>query len=309
MAATSGIVIANPKAAADPLLREAVESMRQRGHVLEVNPTWEAGDGARLCREALAKKAKRIIAAGGDGLLNEVANSLLTTDTSTDACLGTLPYGTANDFARANGIDPALPRVALQTALEAGPTRIDVVRCNDRYFINSCTAGFGAEVTSDTQSGAKNLLGSFSYLLSALAKAPELTPYQLEIDCDDVHWRGEAVGFALTNGRQAGGGIVVSPDAKLDDGVFDGLLFRSMSLSSTLYLLQQLSTGERPASNGDVERLHGRNIRIRSNRPLPMTLDGEPVIASEFELSLEPRRLNLALPVDSPLLSMKPGKA
>lgn len=308
---TRSRIIANPSAAADPALADAVQRMEREGHRIEITPTQRAGDGARLCHDALQHGVTRIVAAGGDGLLGEVANALLADGrwaaAAQRAVLGVLPYGTANDFARANGLECDDAATGLAVALENQPRRIDIVRCNERYFINSCTAGFGAKVTSDTQSGFKSLLGGASYLLSALTRVSELEPYRLDIDGDALSWQGEAFGFALTNGRQAGGGILISPEALLDDGHFDGLLFPAMTLSAAVYLLQQLATGERPTPSEDIVSLRGNSLRIRADRPLPITLDGEPLEVRQLELELYPQRLAMALPADTPLLGQGRG--
>ena len=327
---TLSVIIANPDAAADESLALAIRERRQRGYDIELAPTRCAGDAARLCGEWRARGAARIIAAGGDGLLNEVATAILagtvqsgsaqqafaaqptlgqdppvrkpSTGKSASAILGILPYGTANDFARANGLAPGDVATSLAVALENRPRLIDVVRCNEAFFVNSCTAGFGARITTDTQSGIKSLLGGVSYLLNALTHISELEPYLLDVESGDTRWRGEAIGFAVTNGRQAGGGVVISPEARLDDGVIDGLLFPAMTLGGAAYMLQQYSTGEQPANSGDMVLLQGRRLRIHADRPLPITLDGEPREEQELLLTVCPGALAMALPADSPLL-------
>lgn len=97
-------IIVNGKSAGDPALREAVATIREQGYRLEVRVTWEGGDAARYAGEAVKDQIDVVIAAGGDGTINEVVNGVLQADDAPKIAVGIVPYGTANDFATGCGI-------------------------------------------------------------------------------------------------------------------------------------------------------------------------------------------------------------
>ena len=141
-------LIVNGKAASSPELRTAVNQLREKGHCLEVRVTWEGGDAARLAQEAQRDNVEVVIAAGGDGTINEVVTGLMQSADEPNVAVGVVPFGTANDFAHGCGIPIGDPLAALELILSTKPTPIDVACCNDRYFLNVASGGFGAEVTA-----------------------------------------------------------------------------------------------------------------------------------------------------------------
>src|SRR5690606_31740795 len=120
-------LVLNGKAAGDPRLREAVESLRGRGFEVGVRVTWEDGDADRIVEEAIRDAVAVVIAAGGDGTLSAVASALARHPDGPVPSLGLLPMGTANDFATAAGIpDEPLAALALVADIDAQP--IDLLR-------------------------------------------------------------------------------------------------------------------------------------------------------------------------------------
>ena len=111
-------LILHGKAAGVPEIRQAVEAVRNRGHRLDVRVTWEAGDSIRYAKEAAADGVETVVAGGGDGTLNEVAAGVVDGSGPPSCCLGLLPLGTANDFAKACGIPVDNPEAALMLAAE-----------------------------------------------------------------------------------------------------------------------------------------------------------------------------------------------
>ncbi len=177
-------VIANGKVAGDPRLREAVRVVRERGHPVRVGVTWEAGDAGRFVRDAAASGVEGVIAAGGDGTINEVVAGLVDLARSRPIppnaalprlpALGIVPLGTANDFARGCGLPTDDLTAALLSAAEGVAVPIDVGRVNGHTFINVATGGFGTQVTVDTPPEVKRLLGRVAYLVSGVASIGRL---------------------------------------------------------------------------------------------------------------------------------------
>ena len=137
-----------------PELRQMVSWVRQRGHAVDVHITWNAGDGEALASAAADRGTDAVIACGGDGTLNEVANGL----DGRDVPLGVVPLGTANDFARQTGI-PEDADHAMDVILRRNPVRIDTASMNGRRFLNVSTGGVGAEATAETPADFKASLG------------------------------------------------------------------------------------------------------------------------------------------------------
>ena len=113
-------LVVNGKAAGDPPLRPAIDRIREQGHRFEVRVTWEAGDAARYAAEATAEGVEVVVAAGGDGTINEVASGVLSVDASPTTSVAVVPYGTANDFATGIGVLKGDP---LQAPPVGGPRR------------------------------------------------------------------------------------------------------------------------------------------------------------------------------------------
>jgi YegS/Rv2252/BmrU family lipid kinase len=133
-----------------------------------------------------------------------------------------LPLGTANDFARGAGIDAKDLTGALELACTGSPTKIDVGRMNDQYFITVASAGFGAEVTATTPQDMKKLLGGMAYSVMGFAKAFQLEPYEGRLILPDgVVKEGSMLIMAIGNSRFAGGGYEVAPQASVTDGLLD----------------------------------------------------------------------------------------
>lgn len=239
MATRSLRIILNGKKSAAPLIREAVEAVRKRGHRVDVRVTWEGGDAARLAQEALSERADVIVAAGGDGTVNEVANGICEATQAPEVAMAVMPLGSANDFARGCGISVTDPVEALQLAASGEPTPIDVVQFNDRYFMNSIIAGFGAEVTFKTSERMKKAIRGAAYGLTGCLMALQQTVYRGRVRTKDGETERQTVFAALSNGLQAGG-VVVAPRARLNDGHIDLLSVPDFSVSQLPAIIRDL---------------------------------------------------------------------
>ena len=212
------LLILNGKSADNVPLREAVMAQREKGQDLQVRVTWEKGDAVRYVDEAVQLGAATVIAGGGDGTINEVAAALAQVAQEKRPALGILPLGTANDFATSTSIPEEMDK-ALALALLGKTTAIDIVRVNDdHYFINMATGGFGTRITTETPERLKAALGGVSYLIHGLMRMDTLKPDRCEIRGEGFQWQGDALVIGIGNGRQAGGGQQLCPDALINDG-------------------------------------------------------------------------------------------
>jgi YegS/Rv2252/BmrU family lipid kinase len=149
-------LILNGKAAGHDALQAAVARQRAAGHSIEVRVTLEKGDARQFVAEA--GEVDLLIAAGGDGTVNEVVHGLMDLSTVARPVLGVVPLGTANDFAIGCGI-PRDPEKALALCMEGEGIPVDVGKANEHWFLNAASIGFGAEVTATTPPELKRLLG------------------------------------------------------------------------------------------------------------------------------------------------------
>jgi len=293
----ASLLILNGKGTDNDLLRQAVNLLREEGVTIHVRVTWEKGDAARYIKEACDLGVETVIAGGGDGTINEVATALIVVPEAGRPALGILPLGTANDLATSAGIPESLDK-ALQLAIAGKATAVDIARVNDdTCFINMATGGFGTRITSETPEKLKGALGGVSYLIHGLVRMDLLKPDTCEITGENFHWQGDALVIGIGNGRQAGGGQQLCPDALINDGQLQLRIFSANELLPAL-----LTTLTNPEESPNV--IDGQSAWFEVAAPNGMTfnLDGEPLSGERFRISLLPGALRCRLPPDCPLL-------
>src|SRR5438876_6797829 len=168
-------LILNGKAAGNDALKTAVARQRAIGHTIEVRVTSEKGDARRFVAET--GEVDLLIAAGGDGTLNEVVHGLMDLSEVARPVLGVVPLGTANDFATGCGI-PHDPEEALALCMEGEGVPVDVGKANKHWFLNAASIGFGAEITATTPPELKRLLGHAAYTVMGAILATNVRHYQ-----------------------------------------------------------------------------------------------------------------------------------
>ncbi|SEL48672.1 lipid kinase YegS [Pseudomonas sp. NFIX51] len=296
MSERKAMLILHGKQALNEEVREAVERKREEGWELAVRLTWEAGDAQRLVDEALVAGYTRLIAGGGDGTLRDIAEAMAAQ--AHDASLVLLPLGTANDFARAAGVS-LLPHEALNL-LDVPARAIDLGEVGGQVFLNMATGGFGSQVTANTSEDLKKILGGAAYLFTGLSRFNELHAAYGELQGPDFHWRGELLALGIGNGRQAGGGHLLCPEAMADDGLLDvSILPAPQELVGTLKDLL--------AGGWGIDNLFVRTrlpwVEIKVSEGLDINLDGEPLQGENLCFRALPGALRVHLPEDSPLLA------
>ncbi|QQZ40379.1 lipid kinase YegS [Pseudomonas sp. SK3(2021)] len=295
MSERKAMLILHGKQALNEEVREAVARKREEGWELAVRLTWEAGDAQRLVGEALALGYTRLIAGGGDGTLRDIAEAMAAQ--ANDASLVLLPLGTANDFARAAGVS-LLPHEALNL-LDVPARTIDLGEVGGQVFLNMATGGFGSQVTANTSEDLKKILGGAAYLFTGLSRFNELHAAYGELQGPDFHWCGELLALGIGNGRQAGGGHLLCPEALADDGLLDlSILPAPQELVGTLKDLL--------AGGWGIDNLFVRTrlpwVEIKVSEGLDINLDGEPLQGENLRFRALPGALRVHLPEDSPLL-------
>jgi lipid kinase YegS len=300
-------LILNGKSACDEPLREAVAALRARGVALSVRVTWEVGDAERYVAEAIADGNETVIAAGGDGTLSAVATALAHRDESADALptLGLVPMGTANDFASAAQI-PEFVADAFDL-IEGEPARaIDLLKLaangSVHWAANLASGGFGTQVTVDTPDGMKKLLGGLAYLVTGMSMLGRIEPLHARIHGPGFDWEGGFIALGVGNGRQAGGGQALCPDALVDDGLLDVTIVPELEGEVAATLGTMLTDGRHAALDRIATRRQLPWLEIDALEPIVLNLDGEPVESGHFRIYCVPGRVRMHLPPDCPLL-------
>ena len=308
MAQPRWCLILNGKSAGDDALREAVATMRQRGIALSVRVTWEAGDAERHVSEAIAEGVDTLVAAGGDGTLSEVATTLAHRDETADALptLGLVPLGTANDFASAAGI-PDEPLAALELVAAAPAVAIDLIRLEaedgTHWCANLASGGFGTQVTVETDEGLKKMLGGLAYLVTGISRLGRIDPVQIDVRGPGFAWEGGMIALGIGNGRQAGGGQALCPDARVDDGLLELTVVPELSGEVAATVGTLVTEGKAAALERVAVRAQLPWMEIDAPEPLTLNLDGEPVQSRHFRIDCVAGRVRMHLPPDSPLRS------
>ncbi|HBX57680.1 lipid kinase YegS [Pseudomonas sp. UBA2684] len=290
------LLILHGKQALNEDVRAAVTARREDGWELAVRVTWEAGDAQRLVAQALQDDYPILIAGGGDGTLREVAEAMALA--KTDASLALLPLGTANDFAHAAGV--SLNPLEALALLDTPARSIDLGEVDGQLFLNMATGGFGSNVTANTSEELKRVLGGAAYFLTGLTRFAEVRSAFGRFSGPDFLWEGDFLALGIGNGRQAGGGHLLCPQALVDDGLLDVCIVpAAQDVVGTLGTLL----------SGGINGLESVSLSVRlpwleieAPEGLDLNLDGEPMESRQLRFCARPGALKVHLPMASPLL-------
>ncbi|HEY0671695.1 MAG TPA: diacylglycerol kinase family protein [Longimicrobiales bacterium] len=273
-------------------LRTAVRSLRKTGYQVTPRLTFDHNDAVRFARTAVRRQFDLVIAAGGDGTINQVVNGLVGSGALELPRLAIIPLGTANDFAKGLGIPQTIPE-AFDVALRGVPTTIDVADLNGRCFVNVSTGGFGPDITEAASSKSKARFGKMAYLFTAVRKLAELEPARAQFKVDGrVLYEGPFFFFAVGNARHTGGGTPVTPRADYSDAQLDVVVVTGEKRRDFLSLLPDLRAGKHP-EDPDVLYVKGRDVRVKPFVPIAVNADGEPIRGEEFHYHLRGQQITV----------------
>lgn len=288
-------VILNPSAGSAGDLDDLVARLG-RLPAAEIRLTNKRGAAARFAKNALQKGCEVIIAAGGDGTLNEIVNGI--GEKLGDARVGLIPLGTGNDFARTLGIP-----TAVEDAIEliaTGKTRaVDLVRVTSdevRYFVNVSAGGFSGLVNEKLTPKMKKTWGPLAYLRSAAAALPELRAYETTLAFDNAESiRIELYNVVVANGRYVAGGTLIAPDASIDDGLLDIVLIPKRSGAELALVAAQIALGSHLSNDAIVFR-RAAKLTVNSKPGMWFNVDGELVGNEPARFEIVPRALSFIGP-------------
>jgi YegS/Rv2252/BmrU family lipid kinase len=253
------------------------------------NEPLEAIDVARMGVEA---GFTRIVAMGGDGTVNEVANGLI----GTNAALSVIPAGTGNDFVRMMGM-PSDPIEAVQKLLHSVETVIDMGRiADDRYFVNGLGVGLDAQVARDVLAMEK-MRGAPAYLYAAVKEVFRFRAFPIEIHAEGVDEKLTCLSLGVANGKYCGGGFMLAPRADATDGLIDVAAIGDFAKLERLIRLPQARAGKHLGLSR-VRYHQVERATFSSDAKLIAHIDGEPyrLPAGSFSVIAVPKALRVLVP-------------
>lgn len=263
----------------------------------EVCQTEGPGHASLLAREAVHSGMEMVVAAGGDGTVNEVMQSLVGQRTA----LGVLPLGTINVWARETGIPLRLDQ-AREVLLHGVHRRIDVGRANDRYFLLMAGVGFDAEVARRVRDSALTQIGLklVDYFATTGWLAVTHHPARVTIRYDQSKRRTfNALMIIIGNTRLHGGAMTFAKRAVVDDGVFDVVTMESGGLIYRLGVLVR-ALFRRAKLGPKTRTIQCRTVHIESSPPLPVQVDGDVIGNLPMTFSIVPSSLSVIVPSSNP---------
>lgn len=256
---------------------------------LKLSFTEYAGHASELTRQALDEGANVILAVGGDGTINEVAQSMLYSE----AVLGIVPKGSGNGLARELHI-PMDAKKALDVIIKGRVTTIDSCKANDRVFFCTCGVGFDAAVSQKFANEKHR--GSLTYIKNTVEEYLSYKPqtYELLIDDQSIHERAFLI--ACANASQYGNNAFIAPHANIQDGQMDITILAPFTPLDIAPLAIQLFT-KQIGHNSKIKSLKAKQVSIIRQKPGIMHLDGDPVMADErVDIAVIPQSLNVFIP-------------
>lgn len=273
----------------------------------KVHITTKVGDAERFVKRLCSfrkdpKQTLRFYACGGDGTLNEVLNGLMGYQNVQLACI---PAGSGNDFVRNFGDTKKFFDIKAQ--LSARPTMVDSMAFwtddgRKRLGLNLINMGVDTEAARymEMVKQKKILQGTSAYIFGAACAFFQLRSYDIDVWLDDREEFGGAITLlALGNGTTYGGGFRATPEARVDDGLIDMCLVKKIDRRQFLKLIGPYKKGEHIRKDRDEEIIRykkGKAIRIRSEAPLGISVDGELIHTTKLRVEVQPKSVCFVVP-------------
>ena len=280
------LVILNPAARGDRA-RHTRDKIRKMVRATKMHITTAAGDARSLAATAAEQGFRTVVAAGGDGTINEIVNGLA----GSDVTLGILPVGTMNVFASELGVPGNLEQ-AWKIIEDGHVRRIDMARANSHYFVQLAGVGLDAQVVQQTSWNLKKTFGPLSYVISA-AQIAARKPPRLFVEADGISHEGSFV--LVGNGRYYAGTLAFFKDALIDDGKLDILIFKNLGYLDIVRYLGGILMGTH-TDLVDVEYFQTRKAAVRSEEEVPVEVDGEVVTRLPVTFRISSRKLKVLAP-------------
>jgi diacylglycerol kinase (ATP) len=286
---TDTIVILNPTAGSPEHVRSWQERAESLAGDCPVRVTSHSGEAEVLARRAVEEGFARIVAAGGDGTVSQVANGLA----GSNAILGVLPMGSVNVFAMELGLPLHNLQRCWDIIEDTNLRLVDMPSANEKYFVQLAGVGLDAQVVKETSLAFKRSFGPLSYLISAAQIAARQPP---KLFIESEHTSVEEGSFVLVgNGRLYGGPFPFFKQAVIDDGLFDVVIFKRLGYLEIIRYLQDVVFSA-DIKVPEIEYFQTRQLRITSEQDVPLELDGELAGNCPVDFRIRKRALRVLAP-------------
>jgi YegS/Rv2252/BmrU family lipid kinase len=286
-------LIVNPSAGggrAAKLLPGVEAALRGRGVAFRVERTHSIEHARELARSAL-EAGELAAGMGGDGLLGAIAGELR----HTEGAMAVLPGGRGNDFARKLGLGND-PVAACEILANGRELQLDVAEVNGRAYLGIASAGFDSHVgdlANATRLRAK--LGQLVYVYATLRAIRSWRPAHWEVVIDGEPRSFDGYSVAVCNSGVFGGGMLLAPDAKLDDGMLEVVTIADRPKRAYLAALPKVFSGAHLRQEG-VELVRAREVAFHADRPFNVQADGDPIADLPATVRVQPRALRVMVP-------------
>lgn len=241
-----------------------------------------------LARDAAAEGYDYVVAVGGDGTINEVAQGLVGSGTT----MGILPRGSGNGLARHFGIPPQLSD-AIDNLFRNTVVRMDTLLINNRLSLNVSGIGFDGHIAN--MFANKKIRGLLGYVRLTLAELRKFKEFDLELSINGETRSAKAFIVAFANSSQYGNNIRIAPMASVSDGLFDVTLMKKISARNFRFIYSFLNGKLRKSRLCDL--LTAKIAVVKTSQAVPYHIDGEPCgLADSFTIQLQPSSLLVLVP-------------
>ncbi len=245
------------------------------------------GHVEKIASEAVEMGYTDIIAVGGDGTVLEAFNGIFNKGVN----LGIIPAGTGNDFVRMLDIKKNFAE-ALDKIIAGNTLNIDIGIVNDSHFLNVVGMGIDGEIVNKTEEVKNILKGSSAYIYSTFATLLKYKCKNITLTIDGITYERKVYLVAVGNGKYFGGGMMITPGAKLDSENFEIVIINEMKKSKFAILFKKVFSGNHVHEN-PVEVFYGKNITIVSEDPLMINADGNIIGQSKASIHILPKAQNV----------------
>ena len=262
-------------------VNELIERIGKISRILDIDYKIEINSKYESTEDILNKYKDSnniIVAVGGDGMINRVLNGIIDTDN----LLSFIPYGTGNDFYKTS-----------QETLLPGKNPIDVVKINDKHFINIACFGVDADIANDERFvHSKIIPRPWRYNAGVLYHFLSYKPKSFEVAINDEIINGDFTTIALCNARYYGGGYKIGPNSLVDDGEIEVYLVDKLNKIDMARTILSMKEGQHEYSPHIIKK-KTNNLIISSDIPISSNIDGEILTSNTFNVDVLPNKIEV----------------
>jgi YegS/Rv2252/BmrU family lipid kinase len=262
---------------------------------LDIYPINKEVEPADLAFTAMSKGSEAIIIAGGDGTISSVVEALVATGIP----VGLIPKGTVNAFAKALNI-PTKIELACETILSGKTHLVDTATCNGKPMVVLTGIGLEAETIAQTDRKLKKHFGILAFIFAGIKELRQLKTFEAWIETENETINSQVVAVTVANTAASTSLLAHGPDGVIiDDGLLEVTIFaptnRTNAFFAAYHLLQSGFTGS-ATNRDDIKYLRAKYVKVRTEPPQKITLDGDSIEATDVEIKCVPKSLTVFVP-------------